>query len=386
MNEAAPRVGVVVVAAGSGTRLGLGVPKAFVEIAGRSILDRSLDAVRGLGEPVALVIVVPSEAVAPTTEMLVAAGTRAEVVAGGTTRQRSVALGLAVLPDTVETVLVHDAARAFTPTAVFERVVAEVRASGHGAIPVLPVTDTVRRVSERMCGETVDRSTLAAVQTPQGFPRAQLQQAYDEAADDLTDDAALVMAAGHPVSTVDGDASSFKITAPDDLRRADDLLRRNAVPVPRTGVGIDAHSFDPEAPLWVAGLHWPGEPGLAGHSDGDVVAHAICDALLGAAGLGDLGSLFGTADPALEGAHAEVFLVRTRAVLEAAGFRIGNVSVQLVANRPRFSARKAEADALLGGLLGAPVSVTATTTDGLGFPGRGDGATAIATALVFAAA
>ncbi|MDO9397504.1 MAG: 2-C-methyl-D-erythritol 4-phosphate cytidylyltransferase [Herbiconiux sp.] len=383
----APLVAVVVVAAGSGSRLGLGRPKAFVEVDGRSILSRSLDAVRALAErePVQTVLVVPAELVPTLHEE------GATVVAGADTRQGSVAAGLAVLEHSVEIVLVHDAARAFTPVEVFERVIGSVRATGHGAIPGLPVTDTIKELGDDgTVHDTVDRSRLSAVQTPQAFPRDQLQDAYARAAADVTDDAALLRAAGHPVLVVPGDARAFKITTPDDLERADDLLRRShRMPVFRTGVGVDAHAFAPEpadggprAELWLAGLHWPGETGLAGHSDGDVVAHAICDALLGAAGVGDLGSRFGTADPTLAGAHGEVFLTRTRALLAEAGHTVGNVSVQLIGNRPRFAPRKAEADALLSALLGAPVSVSATTTDGLGFAGRGEGLTAIATALV----
>ncbi|WP_066040919.1 2-C-methyl-D-erythritol 4-phosphate cytidylyltransferase [Herbiconiux solani] len=390
-----PSVAVIVVAAGSGTRLGLGRPKAFVEVGGRSILSRSLDGIRGMAERVAVVVVAPGELLAETASHLgpvsafasasPSASDAVVVVAGGATRQQSVAAGLAALPEGVDVVLVHDAARAFTPTSVFERVIAAVRESGGGVIPGLPVTDTVKGVdADGVVLETVDRSRLTAVQTPQGFPRALLEDAYARAAADATDDAGLVRDAGHPVTVVPGDALSFKITTAADLERADDLLRRTRMPaLPRTGLGVDAHAFDPAAELWLAGLHWPGEAGLAGHSDGDVVAHAICDALLGAAGLGDLGSRFGTSDPSLAGAHGEVFLTRTRALLEEAGFTIGNVSVQLIGNRPRFAPRKAEADALLTTLLAAPVSVSATTTDGLGFPGRGEGLTALATALIY---
>ncbi|SDY40844.1 2-C-methyl-D-erythritol 4-phosphate cytidylyltransferase [Herbiconiux ginsengi] len=386
--SAAPAsVGVIVVAAGSGSRLGRPEPKAFVEIGGRSILSRSMDAVRGMSEEAALVVVVPAALVSAASAQLDELRMPAVVVAGGDTRQRSVAAGLEVLPPEVEVVLVHDAARVFTPPDVFDRVVAAVRDLGHGVIPGLPVTDTIKGVAgDGTVRDTIDRSKLTAVQTPQGFPRTHLVEAYALAAADFTDDAALVREAGHPVGVVAGSALAFKITTADDLERAEDVLRRQGsfgrAPLPRTGVGVDAHAFDPEAELWLAGLHWPGEPGLAGHSDGDVVAHAICDALLGAAGLGDLGSRFGTADPELAGAHGDVFLARTRDILSAAGFRIGNVSVQLIGNRPRFAPRKVEADALLTSILGAPVSVSATTTDGLGFPGRGEGLTAIATCLV----
>jgi 2-C-methyl-D-erythritol 4-phosphate cytidylyltransferase/2-C-methyl-D-erythritol 2,4-cyclodiphosphate synthase len=377
---------VIVVAAGSGSRLGRPEPKAFVEIGGRSILSRSMDSVRGMSSPASLVVVVPAALVGAASAQLDELRMPAVVVAGGDTRQRSVAAGIEVLPPEVEIVLVHDAARAFTPPEVFDRVVAAVRELGHGVIPGLPVTDTIKGVADDgTVRDTIDRSQLTAVQTPQGFPRAHIVEAYAVAAADFTDDAALVREAGHPVGVVAGSARSFKITTADDLERADDLIRRpgsGAPVVPRTGVGVDAHAFDPAAELWLAGLHWPGEAGLAGHSDGDVVVHAVCDALLGASGLGDLGSRFGTADPTLAGAHGDVFLRRTREILEQAGFRIGNVSVQLIGNRPRFAPRKAEADALLTSLLGAPVSVSATTTDGLGSAGRGEGLTAIATCLV----
>lgn len=150
----------------------------------------------------------------------------------------------------------------------------------------------------------------------------------------------------------------------------------------RVGSGTDVHAFDPAEPLWVAGLLWPGEAGLAGHSDGDVVSHAIVDALLSAAGLGDIGGRFGTADPGRAGASGVSFVRETVALLAEAGWRPVNVTAQLVGNRPRFSGRREEAERVMTAAVGAPVSLSATTTDGLGFTGRGEGLAALATALI----
>lgn len=383
-----PHVAVIVVAAGSGTRLGLGEPKAFVGIDEHSILRHALEHV--FAGPLAQVVVVaPADRVGDAlTEARLAAGERRElvsVVAGGHTRQESVAAGLhAVWPD-VRYVLVHDAARALTPSAVFTRVVSALDAGGDAVLPVIPMVDTVKRVDGAQVVAALDRSELAAAQTPQGFRRSVLDAAYASAAEDHTDDAALVQAAGHIVMTVPGDQLAFKITTAADLDRARALLAERAAPrtvLPRVGVGTDVHAFGGDGTLWLAGLPWPGEQALSGHSDGDAVAHAIVDALLSAAGLGDIGIHFGTDRPEYAGAHATAFLTRTRALLADAGFAVGNVSVQVQSNRPKLAPRRAEAERVLSAAVGGPVSLSATTTDGLGFTGTGAGVAAFAVALL----
>jgi len=381
-----PTVAVIVVAAGSGTRLGTPVPKAFVKVSGRTILERALDEVFDIVPEPQVVVVVPDNLLTLATQLC--EGTSAVVVPGGETRQQSVARGVAVLAPTIATVLVHDAARALTPASVFHRVINEVELLDRGVVLGLPVVNTMKRVDERdVVHEELDRAGMREIQTPQGFPRVAFVAAHDSVTAEYTDDAALFAAAGHTVSIIEGDPRAFKITTPWDLRRAEQLVSTSAgshggLGGARTGIGVDVHALDDTRPLWFCGVYWPDESGLAGHSDGDAASHAICDALLSAAGLGDVGSRFGTDDPRFADAAGAEFIAETVALVTGAGFRILNVAVQVVANRPKIGPRRTELEHVLSDLVGAPVSVGATTSDGLGLTGRGDGIAVLATCLI----
>ncbi len=384
-----PTVAVVVVAAGSGLRLGEPGPKAFVPIAGRTILERALDEVFAVLPQPEIVVVAPADRVDEANRLM--AKRPVTVVAGAETRQRSVACGVRALSAEVEIVLVHDAARAFAPAAQFEQIIASVRATGSGVVPGVPMVNTVKRVdASGLVVEELDRSELREIQTPQGFPRAAFVAAHEAATAEFTDDAALFAAAGHAVSVIDGDPLAFKITTPWDLRRAGQLAgaaTRNT----RVGIGVDVHAFAAQdstategsgverVPLWLGGVHWPGEVGLSAHSDGDAICHAMCDALLSAAGLGDLGSRFGTDRSGFAGARGAVFVEETMRLITDAGFRVDNIAVHVVAATPKIGPRRREIEHVLSALVGAPVSVGATTSDGLGFVGRAEGIAVFAT-------
>jgi len=395
-------VAVIIVAAGSGTRLGAAQPKAFVSLGDATVLEHAVARAVAATSAPRLVIVVPAGRVDSTTALLSArlpgAADRVTVVPGGAERADSVLAGLAAVDDSVDVVLVHDAARALTPSSLFDEVARAVADRHAGVLPVVPIADTVKRVgADRVVTETVDRSVLAAAQTPQGFPRVDLVEAYRMAAASgalasCTDDAAVFAAADRTVSTIDGSPLAFKITTPADLERAEAILeggsgRGAAITAPagelRTGIGVDAHAFKEGTPLWLGGILWPdAEAGLAGHSDGDAAAHAIVDALLTAAGLGDIGSRFGTADPQYAGASGARFIAEAVALVEDAGWRVVNASVEIITNAPKLGPRRHEMQDALSAALGAPVSVAATTSDGLGMTGEGRGIAAVASALL----
>lgn len=375
---------VVLVAAGLGTRLGADKPKAFVNLAEKTLLQHALENIVEVSSLEQLIIAVPAGHEQQTAELadlaLAGASVRFDVVTGGVTRQDSITNALGVIDANVKVVLVHDAARALAPAALFERVAAEVRKTNAGVIPVMKIADTIKRVKDENVLETVDRELLRSAQTPQGFVAAQLVSAYQSADTDHTDDAALAQAAGIQISWVAGDDQAFKITTAADLALAE--LRFDSEL--RTGIGTDVHRFsnDQSKPLYLGTIIWPGERGLDGHSDGDAVSHAVVDALLSAAGLGDIGSNFGVDRPDFAGANGKVFIEATLKLLSASGYSVQNIAVQVIGNRPKVAPMRDQVEAVLSGLVGAPVTIGATTTDGLGFLGNDEGVAAVATALI----
>lgn len=370
-------IAAIIAAAGSGERFGAPIPKALIHLGEKTLIEH---AIANLAPVVKQIVVTAPAEYEDQIRALV--GSDITVVTGGSTRSESVRIGLDAVDTDAKFVLVHDAARALASTALAQSVIDALNGGDVAVIPGLPEVDTVKVVdSAGYVISTPERSSLRKVQTPQGFAYPVLKAAHS-VLQDATDDAVLVANAGHHVRIIDGEERALKITTPTDLATAMTFIG-NAQAF-RTGVGTDAHAFGEGRELWLAGLLWPGETGVDGHSDGDVAAHAICDALFAATGTGDLGSNFGTSRPEYAGASGTQLLQETLNIVTKAGYSISNVTVQIIGNRPRIGARRSEAIAAVSAALGgAPVSILATTTDGMGLTGEGKGIAAIATALVF---
>jgi len=371
---------VIIPAGGSGERLGAKIPKALVQLAGRTLIEHAVSQMAPIADQI--IVAAPAGLEAQFQALL---GSEVTIVTGGITRTESVNAALKQVSEDSQYVLVHDAARPLASTDLARRIIRELQSGADAVIPGLKVADTIKRVNvDGFVTKTPNRAKLRAIQTPQGFTFETLRAAH-KSQSEATDDAALVEELDIPVKVILGEDRALKITTPDDLIRANRFLLGSSDLELRVGIGTDAHafSFDPTRPMALAGLTWPGEVGVDGHSDGDVAAHAICDALLSAAQCGDLGSNFGTSRPEYAGASGATLLQESLKIIKIAGYEIKNVAVQIVGNRPKIGPRRQEAiDALSKALGGVPVSVSATTTDGLGFTGEGKGLAAIATALI----
>jgi 2-C-methyl-D-erythritol 4-phosphate cytidylyltransferase/2-C-methyl-D-erythritol 2,4-cyclodiphosphate synthase len=303
-----------------------------------------------------------------------------ELIEGGSERADSVRAGLAAIEG--DAVLVHDAARPFCPPAVVDRLLASLEFF-EGAAPVLPVGDTLARSGDTL-GEAVDRNGLSRVQTPQAFRLGALKSAYELwCGSPPTDETTVLRAAGMKVAAVEGDPALEKLTLPADFERAEQWLAGQLRP--RTGMGFDVHAFSGEGPVMLGGVAVPHARGLAGHSDADVVLHAITDALLGAAGLGDIGQHFSPSDARWKGADSSLFLAHAVELLRQKGALIDHVDCTVIAEAPKVGPHRGAMRARIAEIAGLSVdqvSVKATTTEGLGFTGRREGIAAQAVATI----
>ena len=387
-----PSTAILVVAAGRGTRVGSGTPKQYLRLGGRALLSRTLDALAALGAPI-LVVTHSDDAafyaaavadLASPTAMLLRAN-----VCGGATRQESVRNGLAALAGLApEFVLIHDGARPFPSPALLARARAAAAAGG-AAVPGFLVHDTIKQVDEAgRIVATPQRAALRAVQTPQAFRFALIREAHDSAwaagARDLTDDAAIAEWAGHAVHVFEGEPGNMKVTTPEDVGTAEARLIRDCPDV-RMGQGYDVHAFGPGDHVWLGGLKVPHSKGLVGHSDADVLSHAITDALYGALGDGDIGSHFPPSDPQWKGADSSIFLKAAADAVRARGGMIAHIDATVVCETPKVGPHRDAIRQRIAEVVDLPldrVAVKATTSERLGFTGREEGIATLAIATI----
>jgi 2-C-methyl-D-erythritol 4-phosphate cytidylyltransferase/2-C-methyl-D-erythritol 2,4-cyclodiphosphate synthase len=377
------RIVALVVAAGRGERAGGDVPKQYARIAGKAVLAHAVDALAAHPDISAVQVVIGAGQERLYNDAI---GQRPlpPPLIGGAARRDSVRTGLEALAALAPThVLIHDAARPFTPAAVIDRLIVALRADD-GAVPVLPVVDSLARCDSTL-GDPVARDGLVRVQTPQAFRFAAILTAHrawpDEA--EATDDAQVARAAGLSVATVAGDPRLDKLTHLADLAAAEARLAARLVS--RTGMGFDVHAFGPGEGIVLGGVAIPHDRALIGHSDADVALHALTDALLGAIADGDIGSHFPPTDPRWKGADSGKFLDHARALVAARGGRIDHVDVTVICERPKVGPHRDAIRARIAALLQVSehqVSIKATTTERLGFTGRGEGIAAQAIATV----
>lgn len=374
----------VIVAAGSGTRAGPGQAKQWRRVADKPVLRWSVEAFIAAGATDIVVVTSPEGALALPNVLENLEGWRA--APGGATRALSVQSGLAALaarPDD-EPVLIHDAARPFLTRATIEAVLAGL-ARADGAIPALAVADTLKRAGDSGTLVTTAREGLWRAQTPQAFRRSTLVAAYARwiGETEPTDDAQVVEAAGGHVIVTPGDPLLMKLTYPEDLAMADRLA--GAARITRIGQGFDAHRWGPGHSVWLCGVEIVHDETLIGHSDADAGLHALTDALLGAIGEGDIGDHFPPTDPQWKGAASDKFLIHAAELVRARGGTIINVDVTLICERPKIKPHRAAMRERLAQILSLPldrVSVKATTTEQMGFTGRGEGLAAQAVVAV----
>jgi 2-C-methyl-D-erythritol 4-phosphate cytidylyltransferase / 2-C-methyl-D-erythritol 2,4-cyclodiphosphate synthase len=367
----------ILVAAGTGSRFGAATPKQFQPLLGQPAIRhaaRALIAAGAVLQPVG-----DARAIDAALDGL----PFLPVVPGGATRQDSVHAGLmALAPHAPVAVLVHDAARPLIPRGIVPALL-EALTRAPGAIPAAPVADTLKRVQDGLIQETVPRAGLFRAQTPQAFRFDVLLVAHQSGTTGATDDASLLEALGQPVAIVPGDEANIKLTYPEDLARLEALMAQPLVP--RAGTGFDVHALTEGRPLVLCGVTIPHDKGLAGHSDADVGIHALCDAIYGALAEGDIGRHFPPSEAAWKNADSAHFLAHAASLIAARGGRLANADITLICERPKISPHARAMRDRLAEILrvdAARISVKATTTERLGFTGRGEGIAAQAVAMV----
>jgi len=386
MTLAAKRtIAAVVVGAGLGERMG-GGPKQYRLLAGKPVLARTLEAFLGHSDVTWVLPVIHRDHQLEFSSIGITDSKLLAPIFGAAHRQGSVLAGLeALVPYGPDLVLIQDAARPLVDNAVIDGVIA---ALGRAALPVTPVTDTIKRSEDGITvSATDDRRKLYAAQTPQGFDFATILDAHRRAAaepGEFTDDAAIAEWARVPVTLTKGSLRNIKLTHPDDFERAERLLGSKAMET-RVGSGFDVHPFEPGDAVWLGGVRIPHTARLKGHSDADAALHALADAIYGALGEGDIGTFFPPSDPQWKGAASSVFLKHAAGLVTARGGRIVNVDLTIVCEAPRISPHvpaMREAIAAACGIAASRVAVKATTSETLGFTGRGEGLMATATASI----
>lgn len=371
----------ILLSGGSGTRMGAAGNKTLLPLHGQSAICYALRTLRHHCDGVVLVSRKGDE------QALLQAFSKAQLtvektVTGGADRQSSVRNGLDALPEDCDIVLVHDGARPLVDDETVQNVITSVRNHGSG-VASTPVTDTFKQIDENnVAVATPDRSCLRAVQTPQGFKKDLLLRAHQQNALPCTDDAALVSAMGVPVYLCEGSPRNIKLTTPEDILLAEHYLSAS----PRIGHGFDVHRLVEGRKLILGGVEIPYEKGLLGHSDADVLLHAVTDALLGAAALGDIGKHFPDSDPRYKGISSLLLLEKTVQLLHEEGFSPVNIDATVICQRPKllpFIPQMRENIARVCNLDIGSISVKATTTEGLGYEGEGSGISTHAVALLY---
>jgi 2-C-methyl-D-erythritol 4-phosphate cytidylyltransferase/2-C-methyl-D-erythritol 2,4-cyclodiphosphate synthase len=379
-------VSAVIAAGGRGLRFGAAQPKQFLSLGGRSILERSVDVFRACDVVSDLVVALPPELASAPPASILSPGKPLEIVAGGERRQDSVANAFARVSGRADIVVIHDAARPFVTDDTIRRTVAAAVETG-AAIAAIAARDTVKRAGVNgIVTATLPREEIYLAQTPQAFRTSVLREALALGVD-ATDEAMLAEQAGHVVRIVEGDPRNLKITTAADLAMAERLLGMSpgASATMRVGNGYDLHRLVPGRPLVLGGVTIPFDKGLLGHSDADAICHAVTDAVLGAAGAGDIGRHFPDTDPAWKGADSLDLLRQAMAIVTNAGFAVGNVDVVVIAQKPRLVPYLDAIRANLAAALrcdASQVSVKGKTNEGVDSIGAGESIAAHAVALL----